>query len=155
MAAALGIGRFVYTPILPVMLDALHWSKADAGYVASSNFAGYLAGAMAATRKIPPGRQRPLLLAVLLLSAVTTAGMALDSHLWVFLALRLAGGAASAFVIVLASALVLERLPAAQRGYLPALHFAGVGAGIMVSAALVSAMLAAGAFRRSPPRPRF
>src|SRR6516165_9212315 len=44
MAAALGIGRFVYTPILPFMLDALRWSKADAGLVASANFLGYLAG---------------------------------------------------------------------------------------------------------------
>ncbi|MGO9174377.1 MAG: YbfB/YjiJ family MFS transporter [Rhodomicrobium sp.] len=145
MAAAIGIGRFVYTPILPVMLDALHWGKADAGYVASSNFLGYLAGAMAATRKISPGRQRLWLLAALVLSAVTTAGMALDSHLWTFLVLRLAGGAASAFVIVLASALVLEQLSAARQVHLPALHFAGVGAGIMVSATLVSAMLAAGA----------
>ena len=40
MAAALGIGRFVYTPILPFMLDALRWSKVDAGLVASANFLG-------------------------------------------------------------------------------------------------------------------
>src|SRR5262249_57702281 len=38
MAAALGIARFVYTPILPFMLDALRWSKGDAGLVASANF---------------------------------------------------------------------------------------------------------------------
>ncbi len=145
MAAAIGIGRFVYTPILPVMIDALHWSNADAGTIASSNFLGYLAGALAAMRKIPPGSQKPWLLAALLLSALTTMGMGLGSQLWMALVLRLTGGAASAFVIVLASALVLERLPAARRVSLAALHFAGVGAGIVISAVFVSAMQAAGA----------
>jgi predicted MFS family arabinose efflux permease len=145
MAAAIGIGRFVYTPILPVMLDSLQWGKADAGYVASSNFLGYLLGAMAAMRKIPPRRQRAWLLAMLVLSVVTTAGMALGSRLVTLLVLRFVGGAVSAFVIVLASTLVLERLSAEQLGHLSDIHFAGVGVGIMASAALVSAMLAAGA----------
>jgi predicted MFS family arabinose efflux permease len=145
MAVAIGIGRFVYTPILPIMLENLAWSKAEAGLVASSNFLGYLIGALLAARPIAASRQRRGLIAALLVSATTTLGMAFQSHIAFLMGLRLLGGAASAFVIVLASTLVLARLSAAQRGNLSALHFAGVGVGIMLSAAVVSALLAAGA----------
>jgi predicted MFS family arabinose efflux permease len=146
MAAAIGIGRFVYTPILPFMLESLAWNKSEAGLVASSNFLGYLIGALWAVRPmIAASRQRQGLIVALLVSATTTLGMGFQSHIAVLLVLRLLGGAASAFVIVLASTLVLARLSAAQRRNLSAIHFAGVGAGIMLSAAVISAMRAVGA----------
>ena len=149
MTAALGIGRFVYTPILPSMLGALGWSKSEAGLVASANFLGYLAGALLAGRPSVAARPRSWLLAVLAISAASTAAMALPSDLASFAGLRFIGGVASAFVIVCASTLVLERLAFSGRGSLSAIHFAGVGLGIVVSAVAVSAMQAAGAGWRS------
>jgi predicted MFS family arabinose efflux permease len=145
MAAAMGIGRFVYTPILPRMTETLGMTKSAAGLIASANFAGYLAGAAAAATPILRGSRRRWLLLGLAASAVTTGAMGLVSSLPGFVVLRFAGGAGSAFVLVFASALVLERLKAAGRGELAAVHFAGVGSGIVVSALLVSALAAHGA----------
>lgn len=144
LAAALGVGRFVYTPILPPMVEALGLSKSAAGLIASANFLGYLIGALVVATPILPGSRRLWLLGALVVSAITTGAMGLAHALIPFLALRFVGGAASAFVLVLASALVLERLAELGRAGLSSLYFAGVGIGIAVSATLVAAMLQAG-----------
>jgi predicted MFS family arabinose efflux permease len=136
MAAAVGIGRFLYTPILPAMVDDLGLSKGEAGLIASANFLGYLAGALAAASHRALGNPRRWLLIALLVSGVTTAVMASSRTMPEFLAWRFVGGAASAYVLVLASALVLERLSAAGHGSLAAVHFSGVGTGIAASALL-------------------
>jgi predicted MFS family arabinose efflux permease len=144
LAAAMGIGRFVYTPILPWMMEDLGMTKSTAGALASANFAGYFAGALIAATPLLRGARRRWLLGGLAGSAVTTGAMACVSSTAAFAALRFAGGVASAFVLVFASALVLDRLSAAGRFDLAAVHFAGVGTGIAVSAALVSAIMAGG-----------
>ncbi len=144
MAAAIGIGRFIYTPILPPMVEALGLSKSAAGLIASANFVGYLLGALGAT--LPWGKAKPrrALLLFLVLSGVTTAGMALASQTPLLMLLRFVGGIASAYVLVLSSALVLQRLSAAGAPQLSSIHFAGVGIGIVVSALLTWGLAAAG-----------
>ena len=144
MAASIGIGRFVYTPILPPMVTELGLSQSAAGLIASANFAGYLAGALLAASAGLPGSRRGWLLGALLASAGTTAAMGLTTALFGFLVLRFAGGVASALGLILASALVLDQLAALRRPGLGALHFAGVGVGIALSAAVVAVLLATG-----------
>jgi len=144
LAAAMGIGRFVYTPILPVMTEALGMSQAAAGFLASANFLGYLAGAIAAATSLLRGSRRAWFMGGLAGSAVTTGAMGLVDSQWAFLLLRFAGGVASAFVLVFASALVIDRLHAAGRSGLAALFFSGVGIGIAVAALLVSSLAALG-----------
>lgn len=142
MAAGLGIGRFVYTPILPPMVEALQLTKGQAGLIASANFIGYLAGALLGAVRLP-GSRRAWLLAALALNAACLAGMGAATTMPLFLSLRLIAGAASAFVLIFSSSLVLDRLAAAGRASLSAVHFAGVGVGIALSAVLVAALLSA------------
>jgi predicted MFS family arabinose efflux permease len=144
LAAALGIGRFVYTPILPPMVEALGLTKSTAGLIASANFLGYLIGALLVASPILGGSRRVWLFGALVVSALTTGAMGLTNSVALFVVLRFVGGAASAFVLVLASTLVLERLAEAGHAGLSALCFAGVGIGIAISAMLVAAMLRAG-----------
>ena len=148
LAAGMGIGRFVYTPVLPFMEEALGLTKPQAGIIASVNFLGYLLGALAAASSSLPGGRRVWLLVALAVSGVTTATMGFTSSMAIFLGLRFVGGVTSAFVLVFASALVLDRLAVAGRPALSAIHFAGVGVGIAVSAVLVSGLAAAGASRQ-------
>ena len=77
MAAAMGIGRFVYTPILPFMAEGIGLTKPPAGLIASANFLGYLLGALAAASPFLPGGKRGWFIAALAGSALSTAAMGL------------------------------------------------------------------------------
>jgi predicted MFS family arabinose efflux permease len=144
LAAAMGVGRFVFTPILPHMTEALGLTKAQAGWIASANYVGYLAGALAASHSRLSRQAHRWLGVALAVSGVTTLAMGLAAGMIPFLALRAVGGVASAFVLVYASALVLRRLADAKQTHLGAVYFAGVGIGVAGSAVLVSALVALG-----------
>ncbi|MFN7166549.1 MAG: YbfB/YjiJ family MFS transporter [Pannonibacter sp.] len=144
LAGAMGIGRFVYTPILPFMTEGVPLSPAEGGLIASANFLGYLIGALLAALPGLPGQQRTWLLAALAVSGITGMAMAGSGGIAAFAVLRFVSGLASAFVFVFATALVLDRLARAGRPSLSALHFSGVGLGISLSALLIAGLAAAG-----------
>ncbi len=144
LAVALGIGRFVYTPILPYMVEGLEISKSEAGLIASANFLGYLLGALGAAKTALPGSRRAWFLSALVVSALSTGAMAATTSMSLFVVLRFAGGAASALVMVFSAALILDRLAQMGRPGLSALHFAGVGSGIAISAVIVAGFAASG-----------
>jgi predicted MFS family arabinose efflux permease len=134
---AMGIGRFAYTPILPLMQKDLSLSNTTAGYIASSNYAGYLLGAILAGA-IPFKKYRTNLLRVsLIISILTTALMGLTySHL-LWNVLRFLSGFASAFVLVLASGIVLDKLAAIRKTSWSGLFYGGVGLGIFLSSLMI------------------
>jgi predicted MFS family arabinose efflux permease len=141
MAAAMGIGRFVYTPILPGMMEELSLSAANAGLIASANYLGYLVGAFAAAGGWAHGRERVLMLGALAASTLLGAAMGLTEDLTAFLVIRFLAGVASAFVMVFLASIVFGHLAAARRNDLQALHFGGVGFGIAVSSVLMAILV--------------
>jgi MFS family permease len=137
LALVMGVGRFYFTPLLPLMQREFGFGAATGGVIASANFAGYLVGSIAASF-VPRGPVRlTIFRAAVLGSVVTTIGMGLTETLWHWLTLRAASGVASAFALIIAAGYVAEALATvgdeARIGWL----FGGVGFGIAASTLLV------------------
>jgi len=134
LAIAMGIGRFAFTPLLPMMQTSGQLSVAAGGWLASANYLGYLIGALTATRMPVPASSaiRIALIGV----GVLTFGMGVMDGFAAWIMLRAAAGVASAWVLIHASGWCLERLAASRRPLLSGMVFGGVGAGIAAAGAL-------------------
>lgn len=137
MAAAMGFGRFSYTPILPSMISGVPLSAADAGFIASANFVGYLVGAVLAAYGWATGRERRVALLALAASALLLAAMAMTTSVVIFAVIRFLAGGASAFAMVFTSSIVLSHGAMAGNDHVQAAHFGGPGAGIALSSVMV------------------
>ena len=142
LAAAMGVGRFVYTPILPLMTAQSGLTAHSAGHLATANYLGYLAGAVATTVFPRLARSGLASRASLVTIVATMAAMPLTLNLFGWLTLRALAGAASAVVFVVAVNTLLERLPE-KVGW----GFGGVGVGIALSAMLALALPAQTSWR--------
>lgn len=141
LAAAMGIGRFAFTPVWPLMAQEGGLSLAQGGWLASANYAGYLLGALAAVAW-PVRRLRSQLGISLLAVTLLTLAMPLFHDVAAWCVLRLAAGyaSASAFICVAAWRPVPAGDPreAAASG----LTYAGVGAGIALTGLACLALMA-------------
>jgi predicted MFS family arabinose efflux permease len=139
LAAAMGIGRFAYTPILPAMLAAGRLDATQAGLLASANYAGYLVGALAVALAVPRSTQTLVLRVSTIAVAATTALMAVTTGLAAWGLVRFVSGLASAGVFVLASGLVLDALRQQGQSSRSGWLYSGVGLGIVTSGLVVRA----------------
>ncbi|MFD9002459.1 YbfB/YjiJ family MFS transporter [Streptomyces sp. NPDC059582] len=146
LAAGMGVGRFVYTPILPLMNTQAGLS-ADAGaHLATANYVGYLVGALAGILVPALVRSRVALRGSLLVLTAGLAAMPLTHSTGVWLVLRLLAGVASALIFVVAVSSLLGHLRQ-HPAHLPGWGFGGVGAGIALSGLLVLVLRSAADWR--------
>jgi predicted MFS family arabinose efflux permease len=135
---ALGIGRFAFTPLLPLMQADSGLNLVDGGWLASINNVGYMLGALACI--VPSLPQRPTLRGGMLLLALATLGMGLTVSLPLWMLCRFAAGVAAALLTVHGIAWCTTRLRTQQRAGLESLLFSGPGIGVVVTGALVAAI---------------
>jgi predicted MFS family arabinose efflux permease len=141
----LGIGRFAYSLVLPDMRDALGWSYSAAGFLNTINAAGYLAGALAASRIV---KRFGLAAAVrwgTLACVLSLALCALSGNFAVlsFARLLVGFGAAVGFVAGAALAATIAQSVPARADFLLSLFYAGPGLGILSSGLIAPFVLQA------------
>ena len=133
---AMGIGRFALTPQLPHLLSEGQIDLTAAGLIAAANYLGYFVGAVDAMFARRPDQVRRRLLGGLWLCVLLTLASFWASGFWSHLALRFGTGVASAWVLVMITALSQPLAAAAGRPRLGALVFAGPGLGIFLTGLL-------------------
>jgi MFS family permease len=128
LAVAMGIGRFAFTPLLPLMVRDGSLVPSAGAWLAAANYLGYLAGALIAGRL---GLSASALMRASLAGiALATAAIGVLDGLAAWISLRFAAGVLSAWALVAVSAWALQHLARARRPDLSGLVYSGVGLGI-------------------------
>ncbi|WP_395314437.1 YbfB/YjiJ family MFS transporter [Enterobacter sp. ECC-249] len=134
LVVAMGIGRFAFTPQVPLMIAAGQLTLTSAGLVAAMNYLGYLVGAWDAMRAHRFVETR-LWLGITGAVALTLLSAAAENAV-VHGLLRFVIGCMSGWSMVLIAAWTNERLGQLGKPGLSAAVFAGPGAGIALSGLL-------------------
>lgn len=137
LVLTIGIARFAYTPLLPLMQTQAGLSDAAGGWLATANYLGYMSGALLAASLSSLQLKFRLYRIGVVLALVSTFWMALTQDLATWAALRYVAGLSSAAGMLLASGLVLNWLMRHGHRAELGIHFSGIGLGIIVSGVVV------------------
>lgn len=136
LAIAMGIGRFAFTPMLPLMLHEHLTDIQHGSWLASLNYAGYFIGALSCMwlRFTPTLMIRSALVATVVLTLV----MGLMESFTVWAVVRTLAGVMSAWAMVFSAGWGFRKLTELRMPSLGGVIFAGPGAGIVVTGLLAS-----------------
>jgi len=151
---ALGVARFAYTPLLPLMQAQAGLGLAEGGWLAAINYTGYLSGALLAAsisdlmlkdRLYRIGMLKDRLYRIgMVVAVLTTLMMGLTTDFTVWAVSRYLAGLSSAAAMLLGTGLILNWLIRHNHRHELGIHFAGIGLGIAgcsVAVALMSLWL--------------
>lgn len=138
---ALGLFRFAYSALLPLLIQAAWFSADTAVYLSVANLCGYLIGALSANPLNRRLSHRSIITTATLLGSLSLFACAI-AHLpiaW-YVWWRLLAGITGAWLMVLAPAWALRQVPVTAKNRASALIFAGIGFGVLLSAFLLPYM---------------
>lgn len=136
----LGVARFSYTPLLPLMQQQAGLGVAAAGWLAAINYAGYLSGAIIASQISDLVLKDKLYRIGMVLAIVSTAVMGLTTNVIVWALSRYVAGLSSAAGMLLGTGLILNWLIRHHHRSELGIHFSGIGLGIAGCSAAVMLM---------------
>ena len=126
----LGVARFSYTPLLPLMQQQAGLGVAAAGWLAAINYAGYLSGAVIASLISDLVLKDRLYRIGMVLAILSTAVMGLTTDVTVWAVSRYVAGLSSSAGMLLGTGLIMNWLIRHNHRSELGIHFAGIGLGI-------------------------
>ena len=136
----LGVARFAYTPLLPLMQQQAGLGVAQAGWLAAVNYAGYLSGAIIASQISSLVLKDKLYRIGMVLAIVSTLVMGLTTNVVLWAISRYVAGLTSSAGMLLGTGLILNWLIRHNHRSELGIHFAGIGLGIAGCSAAVMLM---------------
>ena len=137
----LGIARFSYTPMLPLMQAQAGLGISEGGWLAAINYLGYLSGAIIAASISDLNLKDKLYRAGLIVAVVTTWMMGVTDNFWLWSASRFLAGLSSAAGLLIGSGLIMNWLIRHDFRSELGIHFGGLGLGIAFCAIVVELTL--------------
>ncbi|WP_252738047.1 YbfB/YjiJ family MFS transporter [Marinobacter salexigens] len=141
LIVTVGVARLSYSLVLPIMQSGASLTEVGGGWLATTNFMGYMAGVLLASRLHNLNYKYNLHRAYLLLSIGTSAAMVMTTDVVVWAVLRFIAGVCASGGLIIASGLILKWLVKNDHRAELGIHFAGIGVSIIATSVLVEVML--------------
>ncbi|MDO6825603.1 YbfB/YjiJ family MFS transporter [Marinobacter sp. 1_MG-2023] len=141
LIVTVGVARLSYSLVLPIMQSGASLTEVGGGWLATTNFMGYMAGVLLASRLNNLNYKYNLHRAYLLLSIGTSAAMVMTTDVVAWAVLRFIAGVCASGGLIIASGLILKWLVKNDHRAELGIHFAGIGVSIIATSVLVEVML--------------
>ena len=140
LATCLGIGvfRFSYTALMPIMIEQYHWTHDFASFLGSANLLGYLLGALWALFSI-----KEKSIASIIVGSAVTGSLSLlccaftQMPLVWFIFWRTISGVAGGLLMILAPSFAMKNIATHQRLKVNFLGFSGIGVGVLLATIII------------------
>ena len=137
----MGLGRFSYTPIIPMLIQSNHLTPAETGYIGAINLSGYIFGALLLPKLRNWSSEPKLIRACFVVGLIALfASIAPLGFFWLAF-WRFCLGVLVAIIMILCIAYVTKFAPRNRLALATSISFTGVGAGVLISSSILPFLL--------------